>query len=212
MIPGRATRDTARPFRLPEGQPPFRAAEYRGMGSLTPLCILTREERSMDKLEKFLNTLEKIITYLCYILVSLMVINTVTGVFFRFVLNNALAWTDELGRYIMIWVGFFGCYLATRDNSHVGIEMFVNLFKPEAKRVFQMAARLVVILFLIAILTKSGEQLSLLSIQKSSALEIPMIIPYSAVTFGIFIMLIENLAQLLRLFKAPAISAKISEK
>jgi TRAP-type C4-dicarboxylate transport system permease small subunit len=150
----------------------------------------------MSKVDKFLGGIEKVIVILAYVLVSLMVINTTTGVFCRFVLNNALSWTDELGRYMMIWVGFFGCYLAARDNSHVGIQMFVALFKPGVRKVLHLIARLVVIAFLVIILTKSGEQLTLLGIQKSSALEIPMAIPYSAVTVGIFLMLIENLAQL----------------
>lgn len=166
----------------------------------------------MSKADKFLNGIEKAIVYLCYLLVSLMVINTVTGVFFRFILNNALSWTDEVGRYMMIWVGFFGCYLAARDDSHVGVQMFVELFKPQAQKFFHIAARLVVIAFLVIILTKSGEQLSLLKIQKSSALEIPMVVPYSAVTFGIFMMLIENVAHFLRLFKSPAASAKSTDK
>jgi TRAP-type C4-dicarboxylate transport system permease small subunit len=158
----------------------------------------------MISANKVLSAAEKVMQWLCYILVTLMVINTSMGVFFRFVLHNALSWTEELGRYMMIWMGFFGCALATKDNSHVGVEMFTDLFKPGLKRVFKIASRLVVIGFLLVILIKSGEQLGLLSIQKSSALEIPMAIPYSAVTFGIFMMLIENLAHLFNLFKTPA--------
>ncbi len=157
----------------------------------------------MISASKLLRATEKGMEYLVYVLVSLMVINTTVGVFFRFILNNALSWTEEVGRYMMIWVGFFGCALATRDNSHVGVEMFTDLFKPGVKRVFTVISRLVVISFLVIILVKSGEQLSLLKIQKSSALEIPMIVPYSAVTFGIFMMLIENLALLFKIFKTP---------
>jgi TRAP-type C4-dicarboxylate transport system permease small subunit len=158
----------------------------------------------MNFAERLLKAVEKGMVLAVYLLVSLMVINTSAGVFTRFVLNNALSWTDELGRYMMIWVGFFGCALAAKDNAHVGVEMFTDLFKPGAKQVFKVAARLVVIAFLVVILMKSGEQLGLLKIQKSSALEIPMAIPYSAVTFGVLMMLIENLAHLFRLFKAPA--------
>lgn len=158
----------------------------------------------MQRVEKFLDIIEKVVVYIAYLLVSLMVINTSTGVFFRYILNNALSWTDELGRYMMIWVGFFGCYLAARDNSHVGVEMFVGLFKPGARRVFHVAARLVVIVFLIVILSESGKQLGLLGIQTSPALEIPMAIPYSAVSVGVFLMLIENLAHLVRLFTKPS--------
>jgi hypothetical protein len=102
----------------------------------------------MAKSVKVLDVIEKVVVYVTYVLVSLMVINTSMGVFFRFILNNALSWTDELGRYMMIWVGFFGCYLAARDNSHVGVQMFVDLFKPSAQKVFHVAARLVVIVFL----------------------------------------------------------------
>lgn len=158
----------------------------------------------MAKAERILAGIEKTVTFLCYILVSLMVINTTTGVFFRYVLSSALPWCDELGRYMMIYVGFFGCYLAARDNSHVGVEMLVALFRPGVRLGFHVLARLVVIAFLVIILAKSGGQLRLLEIQRSSALEIPMAIPYFAVTLGIFMMLIENLAHLFRLFKAAA--------
>ena len=161
----------------------------------------------MPKLEKVLKGIEKAVIVICYILVSVMVVNTTVGVFFRFVLNNAIPWTEELGRYLMIYVGFLGCYLASRDNSHVGIEMFVNLFKPGARLVFKAASRLVVIAFLVIVLAKSGEQLQLLKIQKSSALELPMAIPYAAVSVGIFLMLIENLAHLLKLFAKPSVTS-----
>ncbi len=78
--------------------------------------------------------------------------------------------------------------------------MFTDLFRPAAKRVFQVIARLIVAVFLVLILMKSGEQLSSLRIQKSSAMEIPMVVPYLAVTFGMALMLLEDLVHLLRLF------------
>lgn len=161
----------------------------------------------MSTVDKILGGIEKVVLFLSAFLVAVMTINTVTGVFFRFVLNNAIPWTEELGRYLMIYVGFLGCYLASRDNSHVGIEMFVNLFKPGARLVFKAASRLVVIAFLVIVLAKSGEQLQLLKIQKSSALELPMAIPYAAVSVGIFLMLIENLAHLLKLFAKPSVTS-----
>jgi TRAP-type C4-dicarboxylate transport system permease small subunit len=157
----------------------------------------------MNLVDKVLGVVEKGMVLAVYVLVGLMVVNTSLGVFTRFVLNNALSWTDELGRYMMIWVGFFGCALATKEGSHVGVEMFVELFKPGIKRILQVAARLVVTTFLVVILYQAQGQLSLLKIQRSPALEIPMGIPYSAVIFGVFMMLIENLAHIFRLVKAP---------
>jgi TRAP-type C4-dicarboxylate transport system permease small subunit len=154
----------------------------------------------MKIIDRIMRAMENVIMWAAYVLLILMVINTAGGVFFRYVLHNAIPWTEELGRYMMIYVGFFGCILAMGTNSHVGIEMFTDLFRPAARRVFQVIARLVVAAFLVLILMKSGEQLSALRIQRSSALEIPMVVPYLAVTFGMALMLLEDLVHLLRLF------------
>ncbi len=154
----------------------------------------------MKLIDRIMGAMEDVIMRAAYVLLVLMVINTAGGVFFRYVLRNAIPWTEELGRYMMIYVGFFGCILAMGTNSHVGVEMFTNLFRPPVKRVFQIIARLVVAVFLVLILLKSGEQLSALRIQRSSALEIPMVIPYLAVTFGMALMLLEDLVHLMRLF------------
>jgi TRAP-type C4-dicarboxylate transport system permease small subunit len=154
----------------------------------------------MKTIDRIMRAMENVIMWAAYGLLILMVINTAGGVFFRYVLHNAIPWTEELGRYMMIYVGFFGCILAMGTNSHVGIEMFTDLFRPAARRVFQVVARLVVAVFLVLILMKSGEQLSALRIQRSSALEIPMVVPYLAVTFGMALMLLEDLVHLLRLF------------
>jgi TRAP-type C4-dicarboxylate transport system permease small subunit len=154
----------------------------------------------MKLIDRIMGVVEDVIMWAAYVLLIFMVINTAGGVFFRYVLHNAIPWTEELGRYMMIYVGFFGCILAMGSNSHVGVEMFTDLFRPAAKRVFQVIARLIVAVFLVLILMKSGEQLSSLRIQRSSAMEIPMVVPYLAVTFGMALMLLEDLVHLLRLF------------
>ncbi len=154
----------------------------------------------MKLIDRIMRAMEDVIMWAAYVLLIFMVINTAGGVFFRYVLHNAIPWTEELGRYMMIYVGFFGCILAMGTNSHVGVEMFTALFPPAGKRVFQVVARLVVAGFLVLILMKSGDQLSALRIQRSSAMEIPMVVPYLAVTFGMALMLLEDLVHLLRLF------------
>ncbi len=154
----------------------------------------------MKLIDRIMRGMENVIMWAAYVLLVLMVINTAGGVFFRYVLHNAIPWTEELGRYMMIYVGFFGCILAMGTDSHVGVQMFTALFRPAVKRVFHIIARLVVAVFLIVILMKCGEQLSALRIQRSSAMEIPMVVPYFAVTFGMALMLLEDLVHLLRLF------------
>ena len=126
------------------------------------------------------------------LLVGVMVANVATGVVFRYVLHNSISWTEELGRYMMIWMAYLGAVLATREEAHVGITAVIALLPPAGRRVMEFISRSIVIAFLVIVLVMSFSHLDSLSIQTSSAMEIPMVIPYFAVTIGLFLMAIEN--------------------
>jgi hypothetical protein len=64
----------------------------------------------MKLIDRIMGVMEDVIMRAAYVLLVLMVINTAGGVFFRYVLHNAISLTEELGRYMMIYVGFFGCH------------------------------------------------------------------------------------------------------
>jgi TRAP-type C4-dicarboxylate transport system permease small subunit len=98
----------------------------------------------------------------------------------------------------MIWAGYLGCVLALKEGSHISITAVVDLFPPAARRVIRFLARLIVTVFLAVIVVTSFTHLRGLKIQKSSAMEIPMVIPYFSVTVGAFLMAIVNIIHLLR--------------
>jgi len=53
--------------------------------------------------------------------------------FTRYVLNDSLAWTEEIARYLLIMVAFIGGGMAVRRMSHIHVEFFfVYLSKPVA--------------------------------------------------------------------------------
>lgn len=154
----------------------------------------------MKAMEKILRGAEKGAEWIVLLLLSLMVVNVGVGVFFRYVLQNSISWVEELGRYMMIWSALLGCGLAMSEDRHVGVSMFVEQFPEAAQRVFRLAKRIVTMAFLAVVLVKAFEHLKTLNIQMSSAMEIPMVIPYAAVPVGALFMLAENLALALRDF------------
>jgi len=151
---------------------------------------------SADFLSKAITGMEKVIEWVATMIISVMVVNILLGVFSRFVLHLGIPFTEELGRYLMIWAGYLGCVLALKEDSHISITAVVDLFPP-AGRVIRFIARLVVSVFLAVIVVTSFTHLRGLKIQKSSAMEIPMVIPYLAVTVGAFLMAIVNTIRLL---------------
>jgi len=152
---------------------------------------------SADFLSKAITGMEKVIEWVATMIISVMVVNILLGVFSRFVLHLGIPFTEELGRYLMIWAGYLGCVLALKEGSHISITAVVELFPPAGRRVINFIARLIVTIFLAVIVVTSFTHLRSLKIQKSSAMEIPMVIPYLAVTVGAFLMAIVNTIHLL---------------
>jgi TRAP-type C4-dicarboxylate transport system permease small subunit len=127
-----------------------------------------------------------------------MVANITLAVFFRYVLQNSLFWTEELSRYLMVWAGMMGAALALKDNNHIGITFVVDHLPAAAKFVARLLARLIIGAFLAILFVESLKYLATLSIQSSAALGLPMVYPYLSVTVGAALMSIENLALIVR--------------
>src|SRR5262245_13306058 len=54
--------------------------------------------------------------------------------FTRYVLNDSLAWTEEIARYGLMWVVFIGGIMVTRRNTHIAVELLSNVMKPGTAR------------------------------------------------------------------------------
>jgi TRAP-type C4-dicarboxylate transport system permease small subunit len=80
---------------------------------------------------KLLQTLDRLLTSLITILLvaafSIMLGLAALQVFLRFFFHGGLLWGDVAARSLVIWVGFFGAYLATRENKHFRIDVFTRL-------------------------------------------------------------------------------------
>ena len=54
--------------------------------------------------------------------------------FTRYVLNDSLAWTEEIARYGLMWLAFIGGAVVTRKKAHIAVELVSNLMKPGPAR------------------------------------------------------------------------------
>src|SRR6476620_10710379 len=60
--------------------------------------------------------------------------------FTRYVMNDSLAWTEEIARYGLMWVVFVGGAMVTRRNTHIAVELLSNVMKPGRMRQALLAA------------------------------------------------------------------------
>ena len=134
---------------------------------------------------------------LIVLFVSLMVIDVNIGVFYRYVLNSAISWTEELSRYCMVWAAYLGMSFALRDNQHMGLDFIVQKFSPKTRCYSELASRIIMMIFLGIVFRSSLSHLKVVKIQSSPSMEISMFWPYLAVTVGMGLMMLENLRHIL---------------
>ena len=137
---------------------------------------------------------------LVYIAISIMVTNVTVGVFFRYVLNDSLSWTEELARYLMIWFGLLGMGLALKDNEHVSVTFFLYRLPTKTVQIVKIINVCLVMFFLLILFKYSLNHLSVVKMQISPSIGLPMYLPYTAITVGSFLMVLECLRHLYLLF------------
>lgn len=72
---------------------------------------------------------------LIILLLSVMVILAFFQVILRNVLSTGILWADIFLRHLVLWAGFIGASLATRDSKHINIDILTR-FVPKAKQVY----------------------------------------------------------------------------
>ena len=110
------------------------------------------------------------------------------GVFTRYVLNDSLAWTEELARYSMIWLTWLGGGLALRRGAHIAVEFVRDALPPPAKAAVVLLGRAAVFLFLGICFWYGLDFTGRVAGQSTIALGISMQIPYASVPVGAALM------------------------
>jgi TRAP-type C4-dicarboxylate transport system permease small subunit len=151
--------------------------------------------------KKLLRTLDEATKIVIYVLLACMIVNTASSVFARYVLQNAISWSEEASRYLMVWMGFLGMSLAMRDGEHVSVVFVVDAMPGSLRRILRYLAQAVSLAFLVLLLIYSISQLSTVRDQTSIALMLPMSVPYAAVTAGAALMVIQSLRRITALVR-----------
>jgi TRAP-type transport system small permease protein len=89
----------------------------------------------------------------CFILLALLLCVTL-GVVTR-ALDDPLVWSDEVSRFLMIWLAVFGWMLAARRRAHVRIRFFQDLLPKQAWKVAEIVIQLALFIFGLGIMSYS---------------------------------------------------------
>lgn len=133
---------------------------------------------------RIIDNINKVILWCIGILFAIMSATICAQVFFRYVLNSSLSWSEELARYLSIWTIFLGVAIAFRRRAMIAIESITQLVPKKVGFILQTTALLLSFVFCIYLIIFGVGMLETVSNQKSIALGIPMWIPYLSIPFG----------------------------
>jgi TRAP-type C4-dicarboxylate transport system permease small subunit len=123
--------------------------------------------------------------------------------FTRYVMNDSLAWTEEIARYGLMWVVFIGGAMVTRRNTHIAVELLSNVMKPGRMRQVLLAAvdiiKLAFIGFLAFVSVTITERMG---IQRMTVFDISMGWVYAGVSLGCFLMLYRQILSVWQNYRA----------
>lgn len=133
---------------------------------------------------KLRSQIDSVLEKVLVIIMSSMVINVLWQVFSRYILTNPSSFTDELARYLMIWVGVLGAAYVAGKGNHVAITYFSEKFSPNNLERVKVAINLIILGFAFFGMLVGGLRLVYITMvleQLSPSLKIPLGIVYAVI-------------------------------
>src|SRR6187399_1084416 len=113
--------------------------------------------------------------------------------FTRYVLNDSLAWTEEIARYALMWIVFIGGAMVTRRNTHIAVELLSNVMGPGPLRAALLAiVDFIKLGFLGLLAYLSWTIIDRMGIQRMTVFDLPMSYVYWGICFGCVLMFIRQ--------------------
>jgi TRAP-type C4-dicarboxylate transport system permease small subunit len=113
-----------------------------------------------------------------------MVVNVLWQVFSRYLLANPSSFTDELARYLMIWVGVLGAAYVAGKGNHVAITYFSEKFSVSNFKRVKLLINLFIMGFAFLGMFFGGLRLVYITLileQLSPSLKIPLGVVYAVI-------------------------------
>ncbi len=121
--------------------------------------------------------LNKILEWAVVVLLSVMLLSVLWGVLTRYIFADQSAWTDELARFMLIWVSILGAAYISGKNAHITIDLLPDSISRKKKLKLEVVTSAIISIFVFVVFLVGGLRYIYISFklgQTSAALEIPM--------------------------------------
>lgn len=137
----------------------------------------------MKKIVDIYNTIESHVMVVALAFSTLLIF---VQVVFRYVLNNSITWSEELARYIFIWLIWLGTSVSMKQKEHIRMDMLSNALHGKAKVALDLFSNILMLVFCVFLVIYGWQLVASMMTRGnlSVALRLPMWIVYLSLPFS----------------------------
>ena len=132
--------------------------------------------------------LTRLVEWMLTVLSILIFVVVFLQVLFRYLLRQPLFWSEELPRYLLIWMCFLAAAVAQKHDAHINITLCLAPLSARARRLLKILTDAVILAFLWILIYSGGLVTSITAHHRSTALQLPMGLVYAALPVGAILM------------------------
>jgi len=126
----------------------------------------------------------------------------IVQVFCRYILNHSLFWSEELARYILVWLTFLGSCTAYYRGMHPGINLFYRRLPHHLKQVTRSLVLMLSLVFFLVMIWYGIEFSFFVRMQTTAALSLPKWIIFSIIPISGAVLSLHAIAMLAGMFRS----------
>lgn len=146
-----------------------------------------------------ITSVRKLVEIIIIAMFGLLVLVVFSQVIARFVFNDPFRWSEELARYLQVWMIILTSSICIREGTHLAVDYATHMLPFVCRKLLKLLALLLMMFYLIIVTVYGARIVSVITGQVSPAMQIPIYIVYLAVPIGGSLMFIETLISFFKL-------------
>lgn len=139
--------------------------------------------------------LERIEEAFLVLVLTVMVATIGAQVIARYVFNAPFSWSEELARYLFLWLVFLGASQAMRRNEHIAVGLLIDRLPFRVRQLVIVLINCLIASFLAVLVFQGWKVVGVVAPLKSIALKVTMAVVYLPLVVGGTTMLVRILIQ-----------------
>src|SRR6201989_44398 len=99
----------------------------------------------MDAIERLVDPYWRLLKGAIVLCLAAMVVLVFTNVVLRYLFNSGIATSEELSRWLLVWLTFLCAIVALRQHAHLGVDTLIRALPPLGKKICFVASYLLML-------------------------------------------------------------------